>query len=142
MPENLFPIGETISLPILGAVRAGTGGVLEEEHLGTEVVSVSATRGYPAADLFFLYVKGDSMYPRIAEGDHALVHKQESVDSGSLAVVVIDDEEAIIKKVYYGADWIELVSLNPNYPPRKFVGHEVTRVYVVGRVISVTSHWE
>jgi repressor LexA len=82
------------------------------------------------------------MYPRIAEGDLALVHRQTSVDSGSLAVVLVDHEEAVVKKVYYGADWIELLSINPAYPPRKFCGADVQRVFVIGKVISVLQTWE
>lgn len=139
---DLYPVGDMQELPILGVVRAGIGGVVEQEHIGTEFATKKAMHGYPVQDLFYLHIKGSSMYPRIAEGDLALVHRQTSVDSGSLAVVLVDQEEAVVKKVYYGADWIELLSINPAYPPRKFCGADVQRVFVIGKVISVLQTWE
>lgn len=139
---DLYPVGDMVELPILGVVRAGVGGVVEQEHIGTEFATKKAMHGYPVQDLFYLHIKGSSMYPRIAEGDLALVHRQTSVDSGSLAVVLVDQEEAVVKKVYYGADWIELLSINPAYPPRKFCGAAVQRVFVIGKVISVLQTWE
>lgn len=139
---DLYPVGDMQELPILGVVRAGVGGVVEQEHIGTEFATKKAMHGYPVQDLFYLHIKGSSMYPRIAEGDLALVHRQTSVDSGSLAVVLVNHEEAVVKKVYYGSDWIELLSINPAYPPRKFVGEEVQKVFVIGKVISVLQTWE
>ena len=139
---DLYPLGDGVQLPILGVVRAGIGGVVQQEQLGTEFATKKAMHGYPTDSLFYLFVKGGSMYPRIAEGDLALVHKQTSVDSGSLAVVVVDEEEAVCKKVYYGNDWIELMSINPAFEPRKFVGADVQRVTVIGKVISVLQQWE
>ena len=79
-------------------------------------------------------VQGDSMSPLIDDGSKILIKKQESVDSGQIAVVLIDGEEAVVKKIQYGKDWIELISVNPYYPPRRFEGSEVLRVRVVGLV--------
>ena len=79
-------------------------------------------------------IKGDSMSPKIENGDVAVVHKQTSVDSGSIAVILVDGEEGYIKKVVYGSDWVELVSLNPDYPTRRFEGNDLLRLSVVGLV--------
>ena len=63
-----------------------------------------------------------------------LIQLQPSVDSGSYAVVLIDDEDGVVKKVCYSKNRIELISENPYYPPRIFEDSEVTRVRVVGLV--------
>lgn len=143
LPDNLFPLdSESVSLRILGNVRAGTGGVCREELLGYQVLPKELLRGRDPKELFCLHVKGDSMSPRIPEGTLIVVQRQNSVDSGSLAVVSIDSEEAVVKKVYYGSDWIELLSFNPDYAPRKFSGADVQRVFVIGKVIKSITDWE
>ena len=78
------------------------------------------------------------MFPTIDDGDIIQVHKQTSVDSGSVAVVLIDGEEALVKKVVYGKEWIELHSFNPMYKIMRFNGRDVLRVRVVGLVKKVT----
>ena len=62
------------------------------------------------------------------------MHKQDSVDSGSIAVLLLDGDEGLVKKVEYGPDWIDLISINPEYSPRHFKGSEVTRLRVLGLV--------
>jgi repressor LexA len=64
--------------------------------------------------------------------------KQESIDSGQIAIVLIDGEEAVVKRVVYGDDWIELQSVNPYYPPRRFEGADVQHVRVMGLVKEVS----
>ena len=75
------------------------------------------------------------MYPKIEDGDIIVVRKQDSVDSGDIAVLLLDGDEGLVKKVNYGSDWIELVSINPEYKPRRFEGREVLRLRVVGKVV-------
>lgn len=91
-----------------------------------------------AAETICIRVRGDSMFPTIDDGDIIQVHKQTSVDSGSVAVVLIDGEEALVKKVVYGKEWIELHSFNPMYKIMRFNGRDVLRVRVVGLVKKVT----
>ena len=83
-------------------------------------------------------VEGDSMSPLIDDGSKILIRMQESVDSGQIAVVLIDNEEAVVKKVEYGSDFVVLISINPYYPPRRFEGSDVLRVRVVGVVKEVS----
>ena len=86
----------------------------------------------------WISVVGDSMSPMIDDGSQILVRKQESIDSGQIAVVLIDDEEAVVKRVVYGNTWIELQSVNPYYPPRRFEGADVQRLRVFGLVKEVS----
>lgn len=121
-----------VHIPLVGRVAAGQGCLAEDDYDGYEAVPADILT--PDEKYIFLNVKGDSMSPKIEEGDRLLVQLQPSVDSGSFAVVVIDDEDGVVKKVCYTADRIELISENPYYPPRIFEGPDVTRVRVVGMV--------
>ena len=82
------------------------------------------------------------MYPKIEDGDLVVVRKQSSVDNGQIAVVLIDGDEGLVKKVYYGNGWIELVSINPEYAPKRFEGSEAKRVEVVGLVRKIIKNCE
>lgn len=126
-------------VPVIGTVRAGYGGFATDENMGSESVDVRTLRGYNQEDFFYLIVKGDSMEPRLYEGDLVLVRRQTSIDSGSYAVVTIDDDEGVVKKVEYDKNSITLVSQNHNYPPRKFTDEEVERVRIIGKVIESKS---
>lgn len=88
-------------------------------------------------DMLCIKVTGDSMYPKIENGDIIVVRKQSSVDSGQIAVILIDTiegKEGVVKKVTYGKDWIELISINPMYPPRHFEGIDILQLSIVGLV--------
>jgi len=134
-----MPVDKMVLIPVVGVVRAGYGGLAFESDLGTETVDAGILRGYAKDDFFYLKVKGDSMEPRLYEGDLVLVRRQTSIDSGSYAVVTIDDEEGVVKIVEYDKDSITLISQNHNYPPRKFSGADVERIRVIGRVIESKS---
>ncbi len=134
LPDNLDPAdsSEFVNIPIIGRVAAGVTCFAENNITGYEPVrkkNLSSGEQYA-----FLRVVGDSMYPVFMEGDLVLVRCQTSVDSGSYAVVTIDDEDGVVKKVVYGNDFIELQSINPMYPPRRFEGEEVLRIRVFGLV--------
>ncbi len=131
-PARDIPAG-VVPVPIIGAVRAGYGGLVFEEQSGNEPVDAALLRG--GDEFFWLRVTGDSMTPQIDEGDLVLVRRQESVDSGRLAVVMVDGEEGLVKRVVYTPDWLELHSVNPYYPPRRFEGAQMRRVTVIGLVM-------
>ena len=87
---------------------------------------------------FWVNVTGDSMSPLIDDGSKILIKKQTSIDSGQIAVVLIDGEDAVVKKVKYGDNWIELQSINPYYPPRRFENADVQKIQILGLVKEVS----
>lgn len=133
LPPNTIPVGEQGKLPIIGKVSAGMGILAYDDILGYEFADVR----YCNENHFYLHVSGDSMTPEIKDGDLVLVRKQDSVDSGNYAVVVVDEEDGCVKIVKYGKDWIELHSINPYYPVRRFDNEDVLRIRVIGKVIEV-----
>lgn len=117
-------------IPVFDSVSAGFGAYASNYIVDYAPAVIKSG----AEDYIYINVKGDSMFPKIEEGDKILVRRQTSVDSGSIAVILIDGEEAVVKKVVYGDDWIELHSINPMYPVRRFEGQEVMRLKVLGLV--------
>lgn len=125
-------------LDIIGTVRAGVGGIAYEDNMGTEY---AYTANASKETHFYLKVKGNSMEPKISEGDLALVHIQNDVESGSLAIVLVDGEEGVIKKVVKKPNSIELHSFNPYYPTRVFAYEEMNSIKIIGKVIKIISSW-
>jgi repressor LexA len=82
-------------------------------------------------------VKGDSMHPKIEDGDIIQVRKQEDVDSGSIAVVMVDDDDGLVKIVWKEPDGVMLQSINPQYAPMHFQGKDAQRVRIVGIVTQI-----
>ena len=132
---NLKEELRTKMVPVYESVSAGFGTMARNEAV--DFVPCVIRSYEEAAETIGIVVHGDSMYPKIENGDTIIVHKQTSVDSGTLAVVMVDGDEGYVKRVEYGADWIHLISINPMYPIMKFKGEDVLRVQVVGRVTRI-----
>lgn len=123
---------DTVEIPIYGDVAAGIGCFADDNIIGYEDIPQSWVNPYD--QYILLRVKGDSMFPKFEEDDLLLVKAQNSVDSGDYAIALIDDENGVVKRIMYGKNWIELISVNPAYPPRRFEGADVMRIRIVGIV--------
>ena len=120
------------SLPLLGNVACGEPIFASDER--SHYVKTSADIH---AD-FCLIAKGDSMInARIFDGDTLFVRKQDSVDDGEIAVVLIDDE-ATVKRVYFDREnsILTLIPENPVYKPMRYMGHQLDRIRILGKVVS------
>ena len=132
---SALPNDKIFMRPLYNSVAAGIGAVADNTILTYIPTFISNSM---EKDMYiWVNVQGDSMSPLIDDGSKILIKKQESVDSGQIAVVLIDGEEAVVKKVEYGSDYVTLISINPYYPPRRFEGKEVLRLRVVGLVKEV-----
>lgn len=129
-----------VNVPLLGEVAAGLGSLADNTVVDYVPFSASSLKhGY---DYMCLEVKGDSMYPLLMEGDILLVQCRSAVDSGALAVLTINGDEGVVKKVRYGHNWVELNSVNPMYPPRRFEGADATDVRIMGLVVECKRQFE
>lgn len=126
---------EIYRIPVFESVSAGFG--TYADSLVVDYIPIFIKNHSELPLLMGIKVQGDSMYPTIEDGDIIIVRRQSSVDSGSIAVILIDGEEGVVKKVEYGRDWIDLISINPMYPKRRFQGEEMTRLRVMGLVKQV-----
>lgn len=107
--KNLFrPRNQRI--PLLGNIACGTP-ILAEENLEKYVDIPEEVH----AD-FALRCKGDSMYPRLNNGDLVLIRQQPDVEDGQIAAVLIG-EEATLKRVYHISGGLNLVAENPSFAP-------------------------
>lgn len=133
-PSNITAIynDKIYNIPLYESVSAGFGAYADDYIV--DYVPLRFSNSHEASETLCIKVSGDSMSPNIKDGDTIIVHKQDSVDSGDIAVLLIDGEEAVVKKVIYDAENIELHSFNPIYPVRTFSGADVLRVRVVGKV--------
>ena len=127
---------KAVKIPVLGYVRAGIPIEAVEEILDYEEISQEQAR---QGEFFALQIKGDSMEPRITEGDVVIVRKQETVDNGDIAVVLINGDDATIKKFYKSDAGIKLVSTNPKYDPFFYTPDEVNSlpISIVGKVVEL-----
>jgi repressor LexA len=119
-------------VPVFESVSAGFGAYADNHVVDTIPLLIRSS--HEADETICIRVTGDSMSPMIEDGDLIQVHKQDSVDSGDIAVVLLDGEEGLVKKVVYDTEFIDLISANPSYNTRHFEGEEVLRLRVVGKV--------
>lgn len=124
-------------IPILGTVKAGYDWLAEENITGY-ITDSDIVKNYEKniGEYFALKVTGDSMLPLLSEGDLVIVHKQSDVESGQTAIILINGDEATVKKVIKTNDGIELHSMNPYYPKKKFSFNDIKNlpIEIIGRV--------
>ena len=131
----ILPIS-TRAVPLLGSIACGSPIPAEPDFS-----SYTAVGSQVACD-FALRCEGDSMVDaRIYDGDIVFIHKQDFVDDGTVAAVLIDDE-ATLKRVYRLADGrIELRAANARYAPIIIGGDNETRsVRILGKAIAFQSN--
>ena len=113
---------ETTPIPILGTVKAGYDYLAQENIIDYIPFKVN---GSDKENYYALNVVGDSMEPLFDDGDTVIVHRQDDFENGDNCVVLINGNEATVKKVYKGSNGIELKAVNPYYPPKIFTKEEI-----------------
>ena len=120
--RNAFSRYTESQIPVVGTVRAGYGALAFEEDYGKEYACVKDPENY-----FFLVVKGDSMEPRISDGDLALVHGA--------------DGEGTLKKYIQRGNSVILHPFNPAYEELVIKGEELDHLYIAGKVVETKAKW-
>ena len=121
-------------IPVLGRVAAGIPIEATEDIIDWEEITESMKRD---GDYFALKIQGDSMEPKISNGDVVIVRQQEDADDGDIVIALIDGEDAVCKKIKkYPDGSVALVSTNPVYEPLFFTQEEIIEkpVKVIGKV--------
>ncbi len=126
-----------IKAPVLGYVAAGVPIEQIEDILDYEELDPESFN--PAYEYFGLKIKGDSMQPRIADGDVVIVRKQPNVESGEIAIVCVNGDEATCKQVKKHSDGLSLISFNPAFEPMYFTAKEVEQmpITILGKVVEL-----
>lgn len=130
IPSGFDALPITDQVPLIGRIACGEPITAEENIEG--IVSI------PAAwhATFTLICEGDSMSPRIQNGDLVAIRKQETVENGQIAAVRIDGE-ATLKRVYVYADYIELRPENPAFESIIKIGESMNEVHIEGIAVGL-----
>ena len=135
LPPGAIPLGR-YRIPIVAVVAAGVPIYSEDNIVGY----VDYDRD-PHGEVFALRVKGDSMVPKIENGDLVIVDKSVSWEDNDIVIVRVNGHEGTCKRVKRYAEGISLISINPAYEPMYYSREQVEQlpVEVVGRVMEVRS---
>lgn len=134
--EKERPHSKGVQIPVLGRVVAGIPLEAIEEILDYEEIPEEMTQH---GEYFALQIKGSSMEPRFTEGDVVIIRKQEDVNSGDIAVVLVNGDEATIKRVKKTVQGITLIPTNPAFEPMFYSNQEIMElpVRVLGKVVEL-----
>lgn len=133
---TVVDISDEIYTPIkvLGVVAAGIPIEAQEDVIDYEYIP---ERWRKSGKYFGLQIKGDSMSPRISEGDIVIVRQQNDAESGDIVIVRINGNTATCKRLMKYADRISLHSFNPAYEPKDFTNEQIVELHVeiIGKVV-------
>lgn len=130
IPPGFSPIPELDTLPIVGRIACGTPILAEQNIDGTACVPARWRAN------FVLICKGDSMVPKIHDGDLVAIRKQPEVENGEVAAVRIG-EEATLKRVYRHENMLELRSENPTFESIILVGEDMRKATIEGKAVGL-----
>ena len=125
-----------IKIPVFGNVAAGIPiSAIQDIVDYEEITEDMASKG----EYFGLVIKGDSMEPRMTTGDVVIVRAQPTAETGDIAIVMVDGENATCKKIKITPEGIMLISLNPTYEPMFYTNRQIEQlpVRIIGKVIEL-----
>ncbi len=122
-------------VPVVGSVKAGYGLLADENISAYELVYNSEAEN---GTYFYLDVVGDSMKNiRICEGDRVYCKKQNTVENGEIAVVLLDDGEATLKRVLFKDKKMILKPENDAMQCKEYTDEEISEkgILILGKLI-------
>lgn len=137
--SNIVPLSDKIvKIPILGKISAGLPLYAEENLLGYDYIPANTINSNE--EYFCLLVKGDSMDLKFKEGDRVLIKKQDTLDNGEIGVILVNGDDATIKKYRYDNDMVilEPMSSNPDNHVQIYNPKEIS-IKIVGKAIRYIS---
>lgn len=133
IPSNIIQTPNMKRIPLIGTIACGTPITAAENYDGDVDMPDNIH-----AD-FALRCKGDSMInARIYDGDVVYIRKQDTVENGEIAAVLIEDE-ATLKRVRLYDDHIVLEPENPQYRPLSYWAEDMNSVHILGKAVAFTS---
>lgn len=123
-------------IPVLGCVQAGIPIEAVEDIIGYEEISNEMAQ---SGDYFALRIRGDSMEPRMHEGDVVIVRKQDDAETGDVCVVMVNGDDATVKRIKKSPEGLFLIANNPAFEPMFFSNREIDElpVQVIGKVVEL-----
>ena len=123
-------------IPVFRRIRAEWSVQNAKEIIGYEEISEDMVR---QGNFFAIKAHGDSMEPRIQDGDIVIMHKQSEAESGNVVAVSISGNEATIQKIVKYESGLTLISYNPKYDPVSYSKADVIRlpIIVLGKAVEL-----
>ena len=131
---GIIPVPSGKKIPVIGTIACGTP-ILAQENIEDYIETSPSDKA-----TFALRCKGDSMAPRLLDGDIVLIHQQPTVENGETAAVLIG-EEATLKRVYIRDGSITLAPENLNYEPIHLTGEDMSNVSILGKVVGYVRYF-
>ena len=132
-PSNLIPIKQTKLIPVIGSIACGSPIFAEQNVIDTVAFPVELL---PSGEVFFLKANGDSMEPDIKDGSYVMIRKQEDVENGEIAAVLLNgDEDSTLKRVRKMGNTILLEAINDEYEP--YLVNEENPARIIGKAVKV-----
>ena len=127
---------EGVVINVLGRVAAGVPIEAIENVIDTEEITEELAK---TGTFFGLQIHGNSMEPKMSEGDIVIVRQQDDAESGEIVIVTVNGTDATCKRLRKYRDGIELISNNPSYEPIFFTNEEIETkpVRIIGRVVEL-----
>lgn len=127
---------KAVTINVLGRVAAGLPLEAVENIIDTEEISEEMAR---TGEYFGLQIHGDSMEPRMYEGDVVIVRQQDDAESGDIVIAMVNGSDATCKRLLKYAGGISLISLNQKYDPIVFTDNEIEEkpVKIIGKVVEL-----
>lgn len=125
-----------VRIPVLGRVAAGIPINAITEIIDYEDIPEQLAK---TGEFFGLRIRGDSMSPRILNGDTVIVRRQDTADDGDIVIALVNGHDGCCKRLKRFHGGIALISLNPAYEPMVFTHAEMDTVPVtiLGRVVEL-----
>lgn len=125
-----------VPIPVYGRVAAGVPIEMVEDIIDTEEITEELAR---TGEFFALQIHGDSMEPRMKEGDVVIVRRQDDAESDEIVIATVNGTDATCKRLKKYAEGIALIATNPAYEPMYFSNREIEEkpVKILGRVVEL-----
>lgn len=129
--------GKGVKIPVLGCIATGipietTEDILDYEEITPELAATGK--------FFALKIHGRSMEPRMLDGDVVIVKRQDDVESGDIAIILVNGNEATVKRVKKQTDGITLIATNTSvYEPHFYSNKEIKKlpVQILGKAVEL-----
>ena len=126
----------TVRIPVYGRVAAGIPTeAIENIEDYEEIDAALAANG----EYIALTIHGHSMEPRFADGDVIIVRKQPEIEDGQIGVVLVNGDDATVKRIHKTRDGLVLLPTNPAYDPIYFTKKQIKElpVKILGKVVEL-----
>lgn len=134
--ESIYSRKKGVVIKVLGRVAAGIPIEAITDIIDTEEIPEELAK---TGDFFGLQIHGNSMEPRMCDGDIVIVRQQDDAESGDIVIAMVNGNDATCKRLRKYRDGIELISNNPSYDPMFFSNEEIASkpVRIIGKVIEL-----